>query len=161
MQRRPARGAKRILVVDDEPTIRAVVAEALSEAGYAVDTAPDGAQALRLIHDRRPHALILDLMMPMLDGAGLRALMRLNADHDEIPIIVLSAAYGAEEGAAQLGASACITKPFDLQELLEAVYKVVGEPLAVRSATPDGKYESPPRGVGAQILSEGPRGEAL
>src|SRR5918911_5385757 len=120
---------KRVLVVDDEPTIRELVAEALREAGYWVETAGHGAEALRLMHGGPPpHAIVLDLMMPRLDGSGFVELMRLNPRLASVPIVLLTAAYGAAQAAARIDARACITKPFELDHLVDAVATVIGEP---------------------------------
>jgi two-component system, chemotaxis family, chemotaxis protein CheY len=118
----------RVLVVDDESTIREIIAEALQEAGYDVDTAAHGAEALELIHRSPPEAIILDLMMPRLDGIGFVDLMRLNPQFASVPIVLVTAAYGAIQMAERIGARACITKPFELDELVEAVRRIISEP---------------------------------
>jgi CheY-like chemotaxis protein len=111
----------RVLVVDDERPIRDVVAEALGESGYEVETAPNGAEALQQIARWRPDVVVLDLMMPVLDAAGFIHLLRLNPSSADLPIIILTAAYEPYEAARRLGATACVTKPFKLEELLTAV----------------------------------------
>jgi len=119
---------KRVLVVDDEPTIRELVAEALREAGYWVDTAAHGAEALQLMHaGPPPHAIVLDLMMPRLDGTGFVELMRLNPRLASVPVVLVTAAYGAPMAAERIGARACITKPFELDHLVEAVDTIIGD----------------------------------
>jgi two-component system, chemotaxis family, chemotaxis protein CheY len=119
---------KRVLVVDDEPTIRELVAEALREAGYWVDTAAHGAEALQLMHaGPPPHAIVLDLMMPRLDGTGFVELMRLNPRLACVPVVLVTAAYGAPMAAERIGARACITKPFELDHLVEAVDTIIGD----------------------------------
>ena len=123
---------KRVLVVDDEPTIRELVAEALRDAGYRVETAANGAEALQLMHGAPPpHAIVLDLMMPRLDGTSFVELMRLNPLLSSVPIVLVTAAYGAAKAAERIGARACITKPFELDELVDAVTTVIGEPLGL------------------------------
>lgn len=117
-----------ILVIDDEPTIRELVAEALDEAGYAVDTAADGAQALERLRQSPPRAIILDLMMPTVDGEGFVELARREPAFDAIPIVVMTAAYGGRALAEKLGAQACFTKPFELDELVSAIDRLVGGP---------------------------------
>jgi CheY-like chemotaxis protein len=123
----PATGAgplgtrSRVLVVDDERPIRDVVAEALGESGYEVQTAPNGAEALQRIARWRPDVVVLDLMMPVLDAAGFIHLLRLNPSSANLPVIILTAAYEPYEAARGLGATACLTKPFTLEELLTAV----------------------------------------
>jgi|SRR5919199_1106738 CheY-like chemotaxis protein len=120
---------RHVLVVDDEPTLRELVAEALREAGYHVDTAANGLEALQLMHhEPSPHAIVLDLMMPRLDGRSFVELMRLNPRLAAVPIVLVTAAYGAAQAAARIGARACITKPFELDELVDTVASVIGEP---------------------------------
>jgi CheY-like chemotaxis protein len=127
---------QRVLVVDDEPTLREIVAESLRDAGYRVDTAAHGAQALELMRRRRPHAVVLDLMMPRLDGTGFIKLMRRNPRLASVPIVLVTAAYGAAEAAERLGVHACITKPFELERLIEAVGGLMREPLHAAADEP-------------------------
>ena len=127
MDGRRLRSTKRILVVDDEPTIREVISEALREAGYVVDSAANGADALREMRRQRPRAIVLDLMMPILDASGFHELMRLNPRYADIPIVVVTAAYAAAESAERIGASAYLTKPFELDELVATVAGVIGQ----------------------------------
>ena len=115
-----ARGP-RVLVVDDERPIRDVVAEALAESGYEVETAPNGAEALKRIARLRPDVVVVDLMMPVLDAAGFIHLLRLNPSSADLPVIILTAAYEPYDEARRLGAAACLSKPFKLEELLAAV----------------------------------------
>ena len=119
---------KRVLVVDDESTIRELIREALGEAGYHVETAANGAEALEVLRTSSPHAIVLDLMMPRLDGHGFVELMRLNPRLASVPVLLVTAAYGAHEAAARIGASACVTKPFELDHLVEIVGKLAGQP---------------------------------
>ena len=121
---------KRILVVDDEPTIRELVADALREAGYQVYLAANGAEALQLMQGHAPDAIVLDLMMPFLDGSGFVELKRLNPRFAAIPVLVVTAAYGAYAAAERLGADACLSKPFELDDLVSAVDRLAhnGQP---------------------------------
>jgi DNA-binding response OmpR family regulator len=119
---------KRVLVVDDEATIRELITDALREAGFAVDAASNGAEALRTMEGNRPDAIVLDLMMPQLDAQGFVELLRLNTAFDGIPILVVTAAYAAVDAAERLGAQACLTKPFELDELVALVSQLTGEP---------------------------------
>jgi CheY-like chemotaxis protein len=121
--------SNRVLVVDDEPTIRELIGEALRESGYDVDTAAHGAEALDRMHRARPDAVVLDLMMPRLDGTSFVELMRLNPCFASVPIVLVTATYGAAQVAERIGARACITKPFELDELVEVVRGIVSEPL--------------------------------
>jgi CheY-like chemotaxis protein len=120
---------KRVLVVDDEPAIRQLVGDALREAGYRVDLAANGAAALRLMRRRLPHAIVLDLMMPQLDGSGFVELMRLNPRFAAVPLVLASAADDASQAAERLGARAWLTKPFEIDVLLQTIAELVGTPL--------------------------------
>lgn len=111
-----------ILVVDDDPAIREIMALALGDEGYAVATAADGAKALRLVERGLPSAVLLDLSMPTLDGRGfLRGLV---ARGIILPVIIISAERDARRAAAELGAAAVLPKPFDLDEMLTTVDRV-------------------------------------
>jgi two-component system, OmpR family, response regulator MprA len=108
----------RILVVDDEPAVREALDRALRLEGYEVDQAADGREALELVSRRPPDALILDLMMPAVDG--LEVARRMRADGDDTPILVLTARDGVADRVTGLdaGADDYVVKPFALEELL-------------------------------------------
>jgi CheY-like chemotaxis protein len=118
--------ARRVLVVDDESTIRELVAEALRESGYVVETAPNGAAALEVIRGFVPHAIVLDLMMPRLDGVGFVQMLRLNPRVADVPVLLVTAAYAGYTAAEQVGARAFLSKPFELDRLVELVGELVG-----------------------------------
>jgi two-component system chemotaxis response regulator CheY len=113
----------RVLVVDDDEAIRALLREALEDEGYAVQEAADGAQALGMLGRARPDAVLLDLMMPVLDGWGfLRAAATL--PRAGLPIVVMSASSSLSAAAQELlglGVRAWLPKPFDLDTLLGMV----------------------------------------
>jgi CheY-like chemotaxis protein len=111
----------RVLVIDDEPTIRGLIAEALHEAGFVVETAANGIEALTLMQAWMPEVIVLDLMMPRLDGQGFAELMRLNPRFANVPVLLVTAAYGAEAAAQQVSARAWLTKPFELDDLVREV----------------------------------------
>jgi len=119
---------KRVLVVDDEPTIRELVADALREAGYEIQTAPNGADGLEILHHWLPDAVVLDLMMPRLDGIGFTELLRLNPKLAHVPVVLVTAAYGAHDAGRRVGAQAVVTRPFELDELVDTVRRVAGIP---------------------------------
>ena len=111
----------RLLVVDDDDTIRSVMTEVLESEGYVVDTARDGAQALQRARDALPAAILLDLMMPVLDGWGFIDACREQRMCLGVPVVVMSAAHGLQEIAKrlkELGVRAVLAKPFDLVELI-------------------------------------------
>jgi CheY-like chemotaxis protein len=114
-----------VLVVDDDETIRTTVAEALEFEGYAVASATNGAEALELVRQQRPQAIVLDLMMPVMDGWQFLEHCRADAGCAGTPVLVISASRRLPQEAAGLGVTGCITKPFDLDVLLGAVERLV------------------------------------
>lgn len=116
--RRPVR----ILVVEDDPDQRFVVETLLKHEGYTVMTAEDGFHALECIIAEEPDIIVLDFLMPILDGYDVLAEVR--AQSPRTPVIVLSGAPDAKERAQALGASACLAKPFDVNDLLATVAAV-------------------------------------
>jgi two-component system, OmpR family, response regulator MprA len=108
----------RILVVDDEPAVRDAVDRALRLEGYETELASDGAQALDVLADRAPDALVLDVLMPYVDG--LEVCRRLRAAGDRTPVLVLTARDGVPDRVRGLdaGADDYLVKPFALEELL-------------------------------------------
>jgi two-component system, OmpR family, response regulator MprA len=108
----------RILVVDDDPAVRESLRRSLSFNGYEVDVAADGAEALARIGARQPDALIVDVMMPRLDGLDTTRALR-SAGND-LPILVLTArdAVADRVDGLDAGADDYLTKPFALEELL-------------------------------------------
>ncbi|MDP8924086.1 MAG: response regulator [Chloroflexota bacterium] len=114
---RPLAQSKRVLVVDDDPGIRTLLHVALEDEGYSVDSATNGREALDKIHHDQPSAILLDLMMPVMDGWSFLAACRRDGLCRDVPIIVMSA--GAWAGTMMgLGTDAFIAKPFDLDVLL-------------------------------------------
>lgn len=108
----------RILVVDDDRAVRESLRRSLAFNGYTVDLAQDGLEALDLIASDRPDALVLDVMMPRLDG--LEVCRQLRSTGDDLPILVLTARDSVSERVAGLdaGADDYLPKPFALEELL-------------------------------------------
>ncbi len=119
--------SRTILVVDDDESIRLLVAEALEHAGYTVETAADGPQALERISQTVPDAIVLDIWMPSLDGFDVMGMLRGNDETRHIPIVVMSAAY-PERAAHDLGAQEFLAKPFEVSALLEAVERALAAP---------------------------------
>ena len=121
---------KRVLVVDDEESIRATVAEVLKDEGYVVVTAQNGLAALEFVRLSRPDGIVLDLMMPVLDGWGFLEACRQEELCAKTPVVVMSA-YGklAEAARSELRVDRFLAKPFDLAELIEAVEELVAEEL--------------------------------
>jgi len=107
--------ASRILVVDDEPLNRILLSTGLQEAGYAVETAEDGRQALEMLGSRPYDAVLLDLIMPRMDGYQVLAEMKQAAALRRVPVIVVSSSDEVESIARciEMGATDYLTKPFD------------------------------------------------
>jgi len=123
-----------ILVVDDEPAIRALVSDVLTSEGYRVRQAGDGEAALRLIEQERPAAIVANVAMPRLDGVRLTAILRERGL--VIPTILMSAAGEPPGHAAFL----FVSKPFELDHLLAVVERAIATPgadQAARSAADD------------------------
>jgi two-component system, chemotaxis family, chemotaxis protein CheY len=117
---------KRVLVVEDDTSIRMTVAEVLADEGYAVLTAENGFEALKIVASEPPHLVLLDLMMPVLDGWGFLEACRQEKLCAEIPVLVLSAYRNLERAArAELRIDHFLHKPFELDELVETVSRLV------------------------------------
>jgi two-component system, OmpR family, response regulator MprA len=110
-----------ILVVDDEPAVRDSLDRALRLEGYKVDLATDGAEALTMLGGDSPDAVVLDLMMPRVDG--LEVCRRMRAAGDRTPVLVLTARDAISDRVRGLdaGADDYLVKPFALEELLARV----------------------------------------
>jgi DNA-binding response OmpR family regulator len=115
----------RILVVDDEPNIREVVELYLRREGFEVDTAADGAAALQALEGHRPDLIVLDLMLPLLNGMQLTRTLR--ESNYGVPIIMLTAKGEEDDRIAglELGADDYVTKPFSPKELVARVKAVL------------------------------------
>ena len=117
---------RRILVVEDDRDIRESMAELLESFGYCVSTAEDGVAALDLLEQgSRPHVILLDLMMPRMNGAEFRERQQKRAEHADIPVIVISADANASAKAQTMRANGFLKKPVKLQPLLETIERVV------------------------------------
>ena len=112
------------MVVGGHPGVRSVVGDTLRQDGYQADAAGNGQQALAAFGKHRPDALVLDLQMPVMDGPTLVRTLRERTKWGAIPLVVMSGTVGAAETGPQLGARACLIKPFDLNELLYSVERV-------------------------------------
>ncbi|MFF9028170.1 response regulator transcription factor [Streptomyces iakyrus] len=119
-----AGGAPRILVVDDDPTVAEVVAGYLDRAGYAVDRADDGPSALTRAAARRPDLVVLDLMLPGMDGLEVCRRIR---GHGPVPVIMLTARGDEDDRilGLEVGADDYVTKPFSPRELVLRVESVL------------------------------------
>ena len=115
----------RVLVVDDEPNITELVAMALKYVGFDVATASSGRDALSSVGDFRPDLIVLDVMMPDLDG--FEVCRRLRADGIRVPVVYLTARDATEDKVRGLtiGGDDYVTKPFSLEELVARIRAVL------------------------------------
>jgi two-component system response regulator MprA len=136
----------RVLVVDDEPMVRETLGQVLTEEGYIVDLAVDGESALERVHAARPDAILLDLMMPGMNGRQFLQILREIPAYESVPVLIMTAVHGLNVNLATLGASDLVEKPFNVDELLNkvalAVYrsrdanKSISQPLPFLSTPP-------------------------
>ncbi|HEU5370461.1 MAG TPA: response regulator, partial [Ktedonobacterales bacterium] len=116
-----------VLVVDDSPSVRRVVSNMLKTAGWEVQTARDGIEALDVAGKRKPAAVLLDIEMPRMDGYELIATLRSQDQYKHLPLIVLTsrAASKHHQRAMQLGADAYLVKPYQDEELINTLSTLV------------------------------------
>jgi len=131
-----APGARRVLVVDDDPTVAEVVAGYLDRAGYVVDRAADGPSALARAAAHRPDLVVLDLMLPGMDGLEVCRRMRARIP---VPVIMLTARGDEDDRilGLEVGADDYVTKPFSPRELVLRVESVL------RRARPAAPHDAP------------------
>jgi CheY-like chemotaxis protein len=110
-----------VLVIDDEFGISEVLTEILGDAGYQVLTAIHGRQALERIAETRPDVILLDFMMPVLDGPGTLAALSADPVHRDIPVILMSSLPEASVAEQASGYTAFLRKPFRVAAVLEAI----------------------------------------
>lgn len=118
---------KKILIVDDEKDIRILVSQILGDENYKIYFASNGREAIESANENSPDLLILDLMMPEIDGVEVCRRLKQNKDTKKIPVIMLTAKTGVAdkiEGFV-IGADEYITKPFDPSKLETTVEKVL------------------------------------
>jgi two-component system response regulator VicR len=121
---------KRIMIVDDEPDTVDLVKLVLETEGYETSVAYSGQEALDKINVERPDLVLLDIMMPQLDGWAVRKEIVENEDTKDIPVVMLTAKAQPLDkmiGLHVVGVTDYITKPFGRQDLIDRVRKVLGE----------------------------------
>lgn len=118
---------KRVLVVDDDQSIQRVLVQTLELEGYEVVTASDGVEALETLAGELPDVVILDVMMPKLDGLDVLKRMRAQERTQTVPVILLTARSSQEDiwEGWQSGVDYYMTKPFDVEELLRFLTHVL------------------------------------
>jgi DNA-binding NtrC family response regulator len=145
----------RLLVVDDDEPVRLLLRDAFS-ASYTVVTAADGYEALAELREARPTVVLLDILMPGMDG--VETLERIQAFDPSIPVIMLTANQDEERAQATLiaGAFDYVRKPFDLDRLGRVIAAACAE-AEPRRAEPVGRVEL--RGLASLLVEWTPRGE--
>ncbi|MDY6825480.1 MAG: response regulator [Thermodesulfobacteriota bacterium] len=124
---------KRVLVVDDEPDFAVMVKKHLEKAGFNVDTAFDGEEALTKVHDNPPDAMVLDVMMPEKDGYEVCAELKGDEKYQDIPIVLLTAVsdhvsstrYSHFDGMST-EADDYLPKPASASDICESVKRLLG-----------------------------------
>jgi DNA-binding response OmpR family regulator len=150
----------RVLVVDDEPMLRDTLGQTLSAEGYVVDLAVDGETALERIRAARPDAILLDLMMPGMNGRQFLQALRDDDAYKNVPVMIMTAVHGLELSAT-LGASEVVEKPFNVDDLLNKVALAVYRSREAATATQPGlpvltmpPDEAPEKERGVVLLCE-------
>ncbi len=115
----------RVLVIDDDPAVGAIYRAALELDGFSVAMATNGHDGLRMIQATRPHVVVLDILMPIMDG--WEVLARVRALADPPPVIVATAA-AVSSRALDAGAAACYSKATSLSHLRDACRHLLGHP---------------------------------
>jgi DNA-binding response OmpR family regulator len=125
----------RILVVDDDPTIRSVLEALLEDEGFTPVMAANGRQAVEIVESNPPELVLMDLMMPVMSGVEAVRSLKSNPVTASIPIIAMSAGFILRESIDDLLADSIISKPFDLDALIANIHA------SLRRATPPGADE--------------------
>ena len=130
--------SERVLIADDDPDILTVVQVNLEMDGFEVDTAVDGEDALQKATSNPPDAVVLDIMMPRMDGLTALHRLRSQASTANIPVVLLTARGLPEDRVRglELGADDYITKPFDINELVARIRAVLRRTQAARDLSP-------------------------
>jgi DNA-binding response OmpR family regulator len=112
--------SKRVLIVDDEPHIVTMISSRLKANGYEVSTASNGKEALQIVEKELPDAIILDVMLPEINGHEVCSKLKAEEKYKDIPVIILSACAEVPDMQTGLdkGADAYVTKPFEAERLL-------------------------------------------
>jgi len=131
-------GEAKILVVEDEPYIRQILEVQLRTSGYSVVTAENGIKALEIVNEERPDLVLLDLMMPDMDGAEVCKRLKERYETSNVPVIILTAKsdLGEKVRTLECGANDYLTKPYELDELLARVRNLLRWSRTQREANP-------------------------
>ena len=119
--------AKTVLVVDDHPPTVRLIQNALEQDGFSVVTASNGAECVLAVHREQPDLVILDVIMPVMDGFQALRVLRENNRTKRLPVIILTVRKSDEDvlHGWQIGADMYLTKPFEVPELVSAVKRIL------------------------------------
>jgi CheY-like chemotaxis protein len=118
----------KVLVVDDDPAILEICSDLLQTEGYTVMVATNGQQALEQIRTEPPQVVLMDIMMPVLDGVEACRQVKANPATADIPVVLMSARTNLTRQSQDLAsADALVAKPFDIDHLLNTIHDLVGE----------------------------------
>lgn len=112
--------SKKVLIVEDEPDVASLVADVLDLEGFEARISL-GETALEDALDFQPDVVLLDLMMPVVDGFEVARRLRANSQTETVPIVVMTAMHDPASRAAEVGTAHYLAKPFEIEELLESV----------------------------------------
>ena len=120
----------RILIVDDEPDLRSVLRFGLEAESFEVIEASDGEAGLQMACEQLPDLIVLDLMLPRMDGYKVCRALKFDDRYRHIPVIILSARSGETDRrfAIELGADAYVTKPYDMKDLVSRIREQLKSP---------------------------------
>lgn len=118
-----------IMVVDDSVTVRKVTSRLLTGQGFIVETARDGAEALRMINDKQPDLILLDVEMPVMNGFELLGNLRSDEKHKDLPVLLITSRIGEKhkQHGLSLGANKYIGKPYLPDDLLVEINNLLAQ----------------------------------
>jgi two-component system response regulator MprA len=119
--------ARRILVAEDDSEIRQALMDMLEFSGYEVRAVANGAEALAVLKSWLPDAIVLDMLMPEMDGPTFLEHLQANETYAPIPILLLSALRDLEARSVGLPVASIVAKPFDMDDLLAALERIWAE----------------------------------
>jgi two-component system, chemotaxis family, chemotaxis protein CheY len=113
--------SRNVLIVEDEPYLCDLISDVLESDGHSTRKAGNGLEALRFLQEQTPDLILLDLMMPVMDGWEFMTELRARDDWKDIPVVIITAVYDVARTQFETGASGVITKPFDIDQLSDIV----------------------------------------
>lgn len=115
---------KTILIIEDDSDIREVLIDVLDLNGFTVESASNGEEGLEILRRMRPDLILLDLMMPVMDGYAFRQEQRKSPDWNQIPVVIMSADGRLNDKQEQLGAAAYLKKPLEMDDLVSLIERL-------------------------------------